>query len=100
MFNVPITDSQSVIVHAGPHTASTPGSPAKCFSFQCAVSGSSDPSGILEITILDAGPDTPSFKLRPKFKFFGIDKVITLTMSGVNDGTSPRKSTDMTCTIS
>lgn len=95
MYNQALNDNQQVIVHGNPRT--TASRPANSFSFQ--VSADDDTTNLLELTVINGGPSDPQFKVRPRFSFFGPPRTITLTMSGQNDAAAPRKSTQMTVTV-
>lgn len=100
MFNFVMSDNQIATVHANPWTSSVPGRAARAFNFQVAISGNSDPTNLLQIAVVADGSNTdPKFTIKPKFTFFGPDRVITLSLSGINDAQSPVKTSTMTVTV-
>lgn len=101
MFNVPILDTQKVLIHSHPWTSSVPGRSAPAFGFQASIVAGSDPTNILELTTTAGAPASdPTFTARSRGTFFGPDRVITVKVQGHDSvAGAPVKETLMTVTV-
>ncbi len=95
MLNATLLDNQQVTVHANPKTASG----GACGAFNFAVT---NPNSALIHVLIAAGPNpnpAPTFTVTPQIRFFGPDRVVTLTLSGLTQNFGVSHSTDMTVTV-
>lgn len=98
MFNATLTDGQKVTIHAGPHTASSPGTGANAYAFQAAILNADNADNLLVASAPAGTVSDPTFTVQAARRFFGT-RVFNLRLQGINDPAATPKITPMTVTL-